>query len=161
MATNNYNQQNNSNAIVIKDNKKTYTTTFKNENQAFKINEEYSSIGEATLVDNENLESCLTMYYEELSKDELESYKGKSQGQSWNGDLIKEYNWNNYKGFTYDNHSADLNFIAVLEENDNSVIVLKGKLGVIMEKQNYDLNFKEIFEGKEIQDFLNTMEFKK
>lgn len=102
-----------------------------------------------------------SIHYEELSKKELETYKGLIKGQNWIDNLIKEYIRIEFIGFNYDDNSVDINFIVILEEMYNSVIALKGKVSVIMEKENFDMNFKKYSKVRKFKIFLNIMELKK
>ena len=120
-----------------------------NEDESFQLNEDYVGITSSSIIDNESLGITLTLYVDEVSKDDNNITKK---------DMIKEYTWGSYKGFTYDDHSDQIKFRAILAETEVELIVLEGSIKTL-DIDNSDINLEEVFDGQEVQDFLNTMKF--
>lgn len=145
------NEKVDNNNMIAEDENGKYIVTFKDNNNAIKYDEDYSSITFASGFDCEKYGVMLSAYVEEVSKDKVDMYKQSK---------IKEYTWNGYNGFTYDDNSNTVKYYVVLKEDGDKVIALAGGLNYMLDaNETTDLN--SAFEQNEIQDFLNTMELKK
>ena len=143
-------QEVNGNEIIVKDTDNKYIAKLLANNDNLKENKYKKENIQATIVDSSDLGISLYIEIKADLKTNIDELKNKS---------IKEYVWNNYKGFLYED-SESVKFVIVLDEQGDESIALYGNVSV-SNIDNHDINVKEAFDKEEIQDLLNTVEYKK
>jgi len=145
--------------ITIKDDKSGYKATFTfDKSKKFKVTKtDTSGKSVDVIIQNQDANIELEFYFVEMSQASYES--ANKTRKSHEG--YKEYTFNKYKGYIYSVSSHNFNFNLLLEEGKSpyNSISLFGAIQQI----NYDKekSIVEIFESKDVQDFLNSIEFTK
>ncbi len=139
--------------IRILSDEKSYVTTFKGSDNTFiQENPKYNQIH------SEVLSLFISFDYIESTKEAYDYAKTHNfLGYEYSKGSVKDYTWNNYSGYTYNVNDNEVYFrILLVDDKDNS-IVLSAYVG---NKHTKDISVAKAFESKEVQDFLNTIEFK-